>query len=103
GLTIYFESSRQSYYSLFVTTRDSPSSAFSTLRELTELHMGGEGGPYVTPDGSALYFHAYINSNFEIYRAQKRTGGFAPAEPLSVNTNQEEADPGLFDRTRTNH
>jgi hypothetical protein len=61
--------------------------------ELLDLHVYGEGNPYVTPDGGALYFHSYRNYNFDIYRARRTATGFDPPESLSINTAGTESVP----------
>jgi uncharacterized membrane protein YgcG len=94
GLTIYLESTRRGYFSLFFSTRASLTAPFPAPTELTELHLGNEGGAYVTPDGGALYFHMSLNNNLlDIYRAQKTATGFAAPQALSVNTKYDEAHP----------
>jgi hypothetical protein len=94
GLTLYFESTRQGYFSLFSSTRASLTASFPSPTGLARFHMGDEGAPYVTPDGGALYFHGRRTNNLlGIYRAQKTATGFAAAQVLSVSAKYEEANP----------
>ena len=92
GLTLFMESSRMGYFDLFESIRLSTAVDFPAPVELTALHTTGEGAPYVTPSGGALYFHRYDN-DFNLYRVAITPTGFGPAEPLSVNTTADEHNP----------
>jgi hypothetical protein len=93
SFTIYFDSTRSGTSDLYRSTRTSTVYQFSAPVELTDLHVDGEGAPYVLPDGSALYFHTHRNGNFDVYRAQKNATGFDPAESLTINTDADEMAP----------
>jgi hypothetical protein len=93
GLTLYITSTRSGVYALFVSSRETTSTDFSTPSELTNLDVYGEGNPFVTPDGGALYFHSYRNGNYDVLRAKKTGIGFEPPELLGFDTNFDEAAP----------
>jgi len=95
GLTVYIDSNRRAgYFGLYVSTRGSTTQAFPTPIEVTDLNIYGEGAPYITPDGSAIYFHSVRDhiSN-DIYRAKKTATGFATPVSLSINTPGNEGRP----------
>ncbi|HXU02842.1 MAG TPA: hypothetical protein VN903_17875, partial [Polyangia bacterium] len=87
GLTMYFASTRDNYFSIYKSDRASLASSFSAPKEVRELYVRGEGNPYVTPDGGVLYFHSNRNNNLDIFRATKKaTGEFDTPELLPFNT-----------------
>ena len=94
GLTIYFTSTRDGYYSIYRSSRVSLTAPFSPPVEVRELYSLGEGNPYVMPGGSVLYFHSFRNYNLDVFRTKKKpTGEFDTPELLSFNTiNHDEQD-----------
>lgn len=76
ALSLYFESPRSGKWQLYQSTRSSIVDSFSTPTLL--LGQGFQdavnGGPYVLPDDSALYFH---NETGDICRAERVGVGFA--------------------------
>jgi WD40 repeat protein len=89
------DSSRSNYYRLYVASRAFIGAEFSTPRELMSLNVYGEGGPYVTPDGSVLYFHSWRGgNNADLYRATRNGTVFNEPELLtSISTGAHEFYP----------
>jgi len=85
GLTLYFESDRHDgSYRIYRAQRAFLGAEFSPPEEVTDLGSGPSGGPYVTPDGRTLYFHALREQTMDLYRAVNHGAGFDPPEKLEV-------------------
>jgi hypothetical protein len=95
GLTLYMNSTRGGEHQLFVSSRAFVAAEFSTPKELSTLDVSGEGGPYVTPDGSALYFHSWrALGSADLYRATRNGASFnAPDRLAVINTDANEFYP----------
>lgn len=91
GLSLYFESLRTGTWQLHVARRSSTTVDFAA----PELVVGEglaevNGGPFVLPDHSALYFHTGTG---DIYRAARN--GLAFAEPVAIAEVNTAADEGF--------
>ena len=95
GLTLYLSSARAGQYQLFTASRAFVAAEFSTPKPVASLNVYGEGGPYITPDGSVLYFHSWrASGNADLYRAVRNGSDFdPPARLANVNTSALEVQP----------
>ncbi len=70
GLTLLFHSNRNGLYQLFKATRTSLTEPFGNLEHLSffDTPGGHSGGPYLSSDGTALYFVSWLrDENRDIY------------------------------------
>ena len=83
--TMYMESNRSGRRSIYVSTRSGVEMAWPVPVSLAAEGAFGQsvadGGPYILPDGSVLYFHSDRtgDNNSHIYRAQRVGNGFPSA------------------------
>lgn len=80
GLELYFtrasrvrdaDGNERDYFRIMVASRDSARQAFAAPYAISSIEGDAEG-PYITPDGSALYFHRREGNKFALYRAERR-------------------------------
>jgi hypothetical protein len=94
GLRLFVESTRDQAYSIFESTRATLDAPFSTPALMTALGpTGAEGGPYVLPQGTSLYFHSYRSGNPDIYVATPLDSATQVAWVEGINTAAEESFP----------
>jgi hypothetical protein len=81
GLTMYFQSDRpggRGSVDIWVATRVSLTSPFSTPMLVQTINTAAdEHDPYVTPDGSALYWTVISPSGQDVYTAKLGPSGFS--------------------------
>jgi hypothetical protein len=89
-LTMYMDSTRSGRWSIYRSTRASVDMPWSTPVSLASqgafpAYTLSDSGPYILPDGSAMYFHSMRttdNAN-HIYRAERVGDGFPLATQLA--------------------
>ena len=84
GLVLFFESTRSGPYQfrIYRAVRSFLGAEFSKPVLVTDLGDVPAGGPFVTPDGGALYFHSLRGDTMDLYRAVNNGTGFDPPERL---------------------
>jgi WD40-like Beta Propeller Repeat len=101
GLTMYyaFTPAGATFADLYVTTRTSKSVAFSAGTPVANVNStSDEEDPYVTPDGSALYFDSGRGgTQLDMYVATRQSNGsFGTPQPLTnLNTSVPDGHPRL--------
>ncbi len=59
-------------WDIWIASRPDTSSPFGNIRNLSEINSStGEGPPYLTPDGLALYFYSTRNGTSQLFRATR--------------------------------
>ncbi len=77
-LTIFFNAydipGGKGGYDIWMASRADKNSPFGQVRNLTEINTGAyEQGPFVLPDGLVLYFFSNRNSEYQLFRATRRS------------------------------
>jgi hypothetical protein len=72
GLTLFFQRVLDRY-TIFVATRERRSDIFSGASQVASLD--NIGGPYVTPNGQAIYF-GFNNGGYGVFHAERVQGSF---------------------------
>jgi hypothetical protein len=93
GLVLFFESTRSGPYQfrIYRAARSFLGAEFSKPVLVTDLEDVPSGSPFVTPDGSALYFHSLHEDTMDLYRAVNNGTGFDPPERL-VGVSTDDGD-----------
>ncbi|HUJ60246.1 MAG TPA: hypothetical protein VLX92_17185 [Kofleriaceae bacterium] len=98
-LELYFDSDRGTEPCIYVTTRTSAATAWTTPHELALCAEQEAVGPYVTPDGLALYYNIALDTPTEgvLYVASRasRDDEFPPGAPLGISTGANSGFPAL--------
>lgn len=99
GKLLFFESYDLANRKSEIWTRGMSASGPSVAKPkaLFGLVNGGlsQGGPYVLPDGHALYFHRTANDVSRLYRAERIEGQYANVTPIAgLRTKADESDYG---------
>jgi hypothetical protein len=75
GSSLYLESNRTGTYRIHFARRPSASGLFSSPTPV-DVMLGStfaDGGPYVTPSGDGLYFHAFTSLTSDLFRGTRVT------------------------------
>lgn len=70
GLEMYFTRASSKGARIMVAARESAQHPFGKPVAISTI-TGNVGGPYVSADGAALYFHGGENNSYAIYRAER--------------------------------
>jgi hypothetical protein len=76
----------QGDYDLWMATRPDTAAPFGNVTNLSLLNTAAsEGGPFISPDGLALYFHSHRNGQWQLFKATRQSTEepFGPPEHLS--------------------
>ncbi len=93
-LELFAESNRTGAFHIFRFDRTSRVDNFGNAELLIGTSplddpINAEGGPFITPDGSALYFHATWGSNIgRLYRAQRIDDEFPTAQDMMLRVGE---------------
>jgi hypothetical protein len=81
GLTLFMESFVHGLWEIRFSRRGMPSDPFPSPSEFPET-VDGDGGPYVLPDGQAVYFHGNPDGESDIFRVDHSGGVFGVPEAV---------------------
>jgi Tol biopolymer transport system component len=95
GLLMYVESNRSGNYQIYAATRPSIGDPFSAATALAAFMTGADGGPYLVPASTTLYFHSYRAGSPDIYRATPVGGDFQIEAVSTINSVAEESFPAV--------
>jgi len=102
GLDMVFSSDRGGTFDLFAADRDATADEFMVVSQIASINSGfDDTTPFVSRDGSDLWFSSTRDGNADLYRATVSGSSFGNAALVAeLNTAGAETDPVLSDDDR---